>query len=326
MNNKRYIFIPTNEKIKHYRFYDDLISNNFYEYENENYNLNFHVYMSIPSENLFQMAQTLYCFVGFIEFDNKYWTTESNKLLMFLQQNRLIYNTGISEEKAFSFNCIPYIFKQDIVFLKNKFKKEKKLLDNFLPKKQKTQEELILDSILEALNESVNVENIIFTKKDFQPIFFSHEVYMKHEYVSMIYKDIDNLYLFVTNSFNNFIKKSSLKEEYKNTHFLDINYDLFQYFSKLEDAVIFYDYLCLLNSESYKFTADFILSMLKQTDQKELKKIKYYIDNKENESNIYLLHHILRHYRVEDKNILYERRNKYIELIDKFREKTLTLS
>ncbi len=165
------------------------------------------------------------------------------------------------------------------------------------------------------------MENIIFTKKDFQPIFFSHEVYMKHEYVSMIYKDIDNLYLFVTNIFNNFIKKSSLKEEYKNTHFLDINYDLFQHFSKLEDAVIFYDYLCLLNSESYKFTADFILSMLKQTDQKELKKIKYYINNKEDESNIYLLHHILRHYRVEDKNILYERRNKYIELIDKFRER-----
>jgi len=324
--NKRYIFIPINEKIDGYKFYNDLITQTFFEYENETYNLNFHVYMSIPSEKLFQMAQTLYCFVGFIEFDNKYWTTESNKLLMFLQQNRLIYNTGISEEKAFSFNCIPYIFKQDIVFLKNKFKKEKKFLDNFLPKKQKTQEELILDSILEALNESVNVENIIFTKKDFQPIFFSHEVYMKHEYVSMIYKDIDNLYLFVTNSFNNFIKKSSLKEEYKNTHFLDINYDLFQYFSKLEDAVIFYDYLCLLNSESYKFTADFILSMLKQTDQKELKKIKYYIDNKENESNIYLLHHILRHYRVEDKNILYERRNKYIELIDKFREKTLTLS
>ena len=323
---KRYIFIPTNEKIKHYKFYNDLISNNFYEYENENYNLDVRVYMSLPEDKLFQIARTLYCLVGFIEPDNKYWTNESNKLLMFLQQNRLIYNTGISTERDFSFNCRFATFKNDICWLKNKFKKEKKFLDNFLPKKQKTQEELILDSILEALNESVNVENIIFTKKDFQPIFFSHEVYMKHEYVSMIYKDIDNLYLFVTNSFNNFIKKSSLKEEYKNTHFLDINYDLFQYFSKLEDAVIFYDYLCLLNSESYKFTADFILSMLKQTDQEELKRIKYYIDNKENESNIYLLHHILRHYRVEDKNILYERRNKYIELIDKFREKTLTLS
>ena len=323
---KRYIFIPTNEKIKHYKFYNDLISNNFYEYENENYNLDVRVYMSLPEDKLFQIARTLYCLVGFIEPDNKYWTNESNKLLMFLQQNRLIYNTGILEEKAFSFNCRFATFKNDICWLKNKFKKEKKFLDNFLPKRQKTQEELILDSILEALNESVNVENIIFTKKDFQPIFFSHEVYMKHEYVSMIYKDIDNLYLFVTNSFNNFIKKSSLKEEYKNTHFLDINYDLFKHFSKLEDAVIFYDYLCLLNSESYKFTADFILSMLKQTDKEELKRIKYYIDNKENESNIYLLHHILRHYRVEDKNILYERRNKYIELIDKFREKTLTLS
>lgn len=323
---KRYIFIPTNEKIKHYKFYNDLISNNFYEYENENYNLDFRVYMSLPTDKLFHIAWTLYCFVGFIEPDNKYWTNESNKLLMFLQQNRLTYNTGISTERDFSFNCRFATFKNDICWLKNKFKKEKKFLDNFLPERQKTQEELILDSILEALNESVNVENIIFTKKDFQPIFFSHEVYMKHEYVSMIYKDIDNLYLFVTNSFNNFIKKSSLKEEYKNTHFLDINYDLFQHFSKLEDAVIFYDYLCLLNSESYKFTADFILSMLKQIDQEELKKIKYYIDNKENESNIYLLHHILRHYRVEDKNILYERRNKYIELIDKFREKTLTLS
>lgn len=323
---KRYIFIPTNEKIKHYKFYNDLISNNFYEYKNENYNLDFRVYMSLPTDKLFHIAWTLYCFVGFIEPDNKYWTNESNKLLMFLQQNRLIYNTGISTERDFSFNCRFATFKNDICWLKNKFKKEKFFLDHFLPKKQAKKEELILDSVLEALNESVNVENIIFTKKDFQPIFFSHEVYMKHEYVSMIYKDIDNLYLFVTNSFNNFIKKSSLKEEYKNTHFLDINYDLFKHFSKLEDAVIFYDYLCLLNSESYKFTADFILSMLKQTDQEELKRIKYYIDNKENESNIYLLHHILRHYRVEDKNILYERRNKYIELIDKFREKTLTLS
>lgn len=326
MNNKRYIFIPTNKKIKYCKFYDDLVSNNFYEYENETYNLNFHVYMSIPSEKLFQMAQTLYCFVGFIEFDNKYWTTESNKLLMFLQQNRLIYNTGISEEKAFSFNCIPYIFKQDIVFLKNKFKKEKKFLDNFLPKRQKTQEELILDSILEALNESVNVENIIFTKKDFQPIFFSHEVYMKHEYVSMIYKDIDNLYLFITNSFNNFIKKSSLKEEYKNTHFLDINYDLFQHFSKLEDAVIFYDYLCLLNSESYKFTADFILSMIKQTDSEELKKIKHYITNKGNKDNVYyLLSQILLYYDVKENIIFNERKAKYLKLINNFNERTANL-
>lgn len=323
---KRYIFIPTNEKIKHYKFYDDLISHNFYEYENENYNLDVRVYMSLPADKLFQIARTLYCFIGFIEPDNKYWTNESNKLLMFLQQNRLIYNTGISTERDFSFNCRFAKFKNDIHWLKTKFKKEKKFLDHFLPKKEVTKEELILDSILDTLNESVDLKNIVFTKKDFQPIFFSHEVYMKHEYVSMIYKDIDNLYLFVTNSFNNFIKKSSLKEEYKNTHFLDINYDLFQHFSKLEDAVIFYDYLCLLNSESYKFISDFILSMIKQTDSEELKKIKHYITNKGNKDNVYyLLSQILLYYDVKDNIIFNERKAKYLKLINNFNERTANL-
>ena len=326
LSNKRYIFIPVDEKIEHYKFYDNLISQKIFEYKNETYYLNNHEFMSIPTNQLFNTSQSPYCFIGFLEFDNKYWTIQSNKLLMFLQQNRLIYNTGKNKDIIFRTNCKFSTFKNDIYWLKSKFKKEKKLLDYFLSKKQISKEELILDSILKALDESIDLDNIVFTKKDFQPIFFSHEVYMQHEYVSTIYKDIDNLYLFVTNSFNHFIKKSSLKKEYKDIHFFDINYDLFQHFSKLEDAVIFYDYLCLLNSESYKFIADFILSMLKQTDSEELKKIKLYIKNKNKKNeDRYLLSEILQYYRVEDEEILLQRRNKYLNLINDFNERTANL-
>ena len=326
--NKRYVFIPINVRLNEYEFYDDLITNRFFVYKNEQYNIRPEGY--IDFDHLFPLSGELYCFIGYLEISNKYCTEKSNELLMFLQQQRLIFSSDIHSNINFSSSCLFSTFQESVFWLQNSFQNDKKALFNnllsvFSNNKPKNENNIILEHISSTFNQIVTLNNPIFSKNDFQPIFFSNDAYMKHEYVIQIYKNIDDLYHFINNNFNNFIKNSSLKEDYKNIHFLDIEYDLFKHFSDIEDIIIFHDYYGLLNSYSNKFVADFLLSMIKQTNIYELKKIKNYILKKEIKNDTYLLYNILKHYNVQDDIILKERKDKYINLIDNFHKKIETI-
>lgn len=64
----------------------------------------------------------------------------------------------------------------------------------------------------------------------------------------------------------------------------------------------------------------------KQQTEKKIKKIKLYIKNKnKKDEDRYLLSEILQYYRVEDEDILLQRRNKYLNLINDFNERTANL-
>ena len=325
--NKRYVFIPINVRLNEYEFYDDVITNRFFEYEKEPLALPINPRAYIDFDNIPpSLSNSKYCIVGFLEMSNKYWTEESNEILMFLQQNRLIFSSDITSDINFSSSRLFSTFQDCINWYKEKLKLNNKIKTNLFStlgnKLKKSNEEINLDRILSTFKTSVILEKTNFTKKDFQPIFFSNDVYMQQEYVINIYKDIDNLYEFILCNFNKFIQNSSLKKEYKTIHFLDIDYKFFENFSTLEDVIIFHDYFCLLNSSSEKFKADLILSMIKQNNLKELKKIKNYIQKKEDD---YILSVLIDAYYPDDQEIRKQFKNKYIKLINDFNERIANL-
>lgn len=324
--NKRYVFIPINVRLNEYEFYDDVITNRFFEYEKEPLALPINPRAYIDFDNIPpSLSNSKYCIVGFLEMSNKYWTEESNEILMFLQQELGIYSSDLDENINFSDVCSFSTFRKNINWLKNSQIKSTNKSSLFKFKNKKNDTNIILDTISSTFNTAIKLNDVSFTKKDFQPIFFNNDRYMKNSYVIQIYKDIENLYNHINDSFNNFIKKSSLKEEYKNIHFLDIEYDLFKHFTKIEDSIIFHDYFGLLNSNSDKFVADFLLSMIKQTDKSELKKIKNYITKKEIKDNMYLFYNILKYYNIQDEIIFEERKTKYLKLINDFRKRVSSI-
>ena len=323
--SKRYIFIPVNKSIINYDLYGDIVTKNFFKYQNETYSLNIHDRMALELDDMFTVSNSFYCFIGFITLNDMYWSSKSNELLMFLQQELGIYSSDLDENINFSDVCSFSTFRKNINWLKNSQIKSTNKSSLFKFKNKKNDTNIILDTISSTFNTAIKLNDVSFTKKDFQPIFFNNDRYMKNSYVIQIYKDIENLYNHINDSFNNFIKKSSLKEEYKNIHFLDIEYDLFKHFTKIEDSIIFHDYFGLLNSNSDKFVADFLLSMIKQTDKSELKKIKNYITKKEIKDNMYLFYNILKYYNIQDEIIFEERKTKYLKLINDFRERVSSI-
>lgn len=124
-NNTRYVFIPINERLNKYDFYDDLIKNRFFVYKNKQYNIRPEGY--IDFDHLFPLSGELYCFIGYLEISNKYCTEKSNELLMFLQQQRLIFSSDIHSNINFSSSCLFSTFQEVFSGFKIVFKMIKKL-------------------------------------------------------------------------------------------------------------------------------------------------------------------------------------------------------
>lgn len=316
-NNKRYIFLPFNKNYKEFSFYDDLQSKKLLLHKNDIKNTYSGRHPELDND-IFNLSNATYFFVGFLEMNEKYWTSNSNALLMFLQKESLVYSCDLLEDINFSSNCLFSTFKKNINTL-NKQQNKKNNLFSILNKT--SQNHNLLSHILKGIEQPVFLKDKKFTKNDFQPIFFTNDTYLKHPYVKQIYNDTDNIYYFIKYNFELFIRQSSLKEEYKDVHFLDIEYDLAMHFSKLEDAIIFHDYFSILNSASYKFMTDLTLSMLKQVDTKEITKIKNYFNEKQKKHDNYLLYILMRTCNIDDDNIANQSKIKYIKLIENFKQK-----
>ena len=153
--NKRYIFIPTNEKIEHYKFYDDLIIKNFFKYQNKTYSLNIHDRMALELDDMFTVSNSLYCFIGFITLNDMYWSSKSNELLMFLQQELGIYSSDLDENINFSDVCSFNTFRKNINWLNNSQIKSTNKSSLFKFKNKKNDTNIILDTISSTFNTAI---------------------------------------------------------------------------------------------------------------------------------------------------------------------------
>lgn len=252
-----------------------------------------------------------YSVIGILK-ENPYFTLRSNNLLAHLQRNKLIYGTNIQKNSIIGYSCLFTTFKEALL---NNYHIESGFSKNFY-------------NNFELISLSYKEENLItdieFKKEDFQPILFTHDVYFKTDEVQSIYKDISNLYDFITQSFNHFLQQSSINEKFKNTHFLNITPELQQYFSNFTDVIIFNDYLQLLeNKYSDKYQASFMKSMLIQEDPVELSKIKNYLSLKSSDSDIeyYIMQVLLSPLSLNDSLLINIKKKEYAKLINGFIKK-----
>lgn len=252
-----------------------------------------------------------YSVIGILK-ENPYFTLRSNNLLAHLQRNKLIYGTNIQKNSIIGYSCLFTTFKEALL---NNYHIESGFSKNFY-------------NNFELISLSYKEENLItdieFKKEDFQPILFTHDVYFKTDEVQSIYKDISNLYDFITQSFNHFLLQSSISEKFKNTHFLNITPELQQYFSNFSDVIIFNDYLQLLeNKYSDKYQASFMKSMLIQEDPVELSKIKNYLSLKSSDSDIeyYIMQVLLSPLSLNDSLLINIKKKEYTKLINGFIKK-----
>lgn len=255
-----------------------------------------------------------YSIVGFLE-ENPYFTIKSNSLLNYLQKNRLIYGTNIQTNSIIGYSCLLSDFEKTLIsygHIKSPFfHKVNNIFFDFSP-------------VLYDFKMNKEIEYTNFKKEDFQPILFAHDVYFKTDEVQSIYKDISNLYDFITQSFNHFLQQSSINEKFKNTHFLNITPELQQYFSNFTDVIIFNDYLQLLeNKYSDKYQASFMKSMLIQEDPVELSKIKNYLSLKSSDSDIeyYIMQVLLSPLSLNDSLLINIKKKEYTKLINGFIKK-----
>lgn len=235
--------------------------------------------------------------------DIRHYSEHSNLLLRYLQNNRLIYGTIIQSETLYGYSCLPSQFRQAALsgnYMDSNFSKQMKDLLSY---------DILDDS------DNVDIQGINFNKHDFQPVFFAYEVYFKMPEVKSIYKDIDNLYSFIRDNFSDFLQRSNIDNELKNTHFFNINSSLYNNFSNLSDVIIFNDYLVLLNNmHSEKYQAAFMKSMLLQKDKKEKEIIKNYLLSR----NIDILNVLLSPVDLNNHVLRDIKRKEYLSLIDNF--------
>lgn len=253
------------------------------------------------------LTEGKYSLLGIID-NNTYFSSKSNLLMSYLQENKLIYSSNIMKSEIFTDSFVPTLLEKGLAepypkinsYLNHKF--EQKFKPEFL-----------------SMSKNTNISDLNFTQHDFQPLLFAHDVYLRVPQVKDIFNDISDLYSFVIDNFNSFIKNSSINEDFKDIHYLDINYALYEHFTDIKDVIVLNDYIQLLNnSYSYKYQTKFMKSMLDNKSQTEINKIKNFLIRKESENSLHTLSVLLGGLDRTNREKFNDKKQEYIETLKEY--------